>query len=422
MKNNFKDIVSTYHNVHVHTDLSLLDGVGFVSEYAEIASKANMQYLAVTDHGMAAAFPSLLEQAKKHKIKPVFGVEFYVNDLVHLYDQRTTLSPEKFEEFGKNYHLLAFAESLQGFENLIDLSTIGWTKGFYRKPRISFEQLAEKNEGIVITSACLASSLNQRLLENKIGEAKDIAKKWNEVFKDRFWLEWQMIGMEDQDVNNFKIFDLAEKLGLPTILTNDVHYALPEDAKTQEIILLLQSGSHTINDKKGFRFDSNQLWFTTEQEMDERYEKNYSDIPLDIYERSKEATLDLCHRCGYVQPDCSPKLPSVEGDKDILMEECLRSLCNLGLDKNKQYIKRFKKEYELICKKGFASYFLIQKEIIEAARDELGSCVGPGRGSVGGSLIAFLLDITEIDPIKHDTLFDRFLSPSRGGRQMDFSF
>jgi len=413
--------LSTYHNIHVHTEYSILDGVGFCEEYAKLARAAKMGYVCITDHGMAAAWPSLIDSCDKHGLKPVFGVEVYVNDFHHLVPKFKELDDEMKVKVRKSDHMLLIAINEKGFENLIKLVSLAWEKGFYYKPRLTTQQIWEHSDGIIATSGCFSSPINQRLAREDAPGARQLVKEWADVFKDRFYIEWMMIHWAKQEENNRLLFDIVDDFGLPPVVTNDVHYAQREDAFVQKVQLLIQSKNGTLKYPKGLVFDSDMLWFTTEDQMDERwdhYRKMYGEHRDDLYAVSKRATLDICQRCGYIKIDRSQKLPEIEGGEKLLAVMCWEMMDDLGWRQNKVYCDRLEEELELIEQKGFSSYFLTQKDICDAVCDELGSPRSPGRGSVGGSLVAFLLKITQLDPIKHKTLFSRFLSPSRGGRQM----
>lgn len=412
---------NTFHHVHVHSDSSILDGSGFPEEYVDLAIKHGMGYVAITDHGMAAAWPSLMDSCMKKGVRPVYGVELYMNDYHYLVPDFSKLSDEMKLMVKRNDHMLVFAENEKGFENLIKLVSKGWLEGYYRNPRVSWKDLSEHSEGLVITTGCLASPLNRRLSKDDPDGAKELLRKWHDVFQDRLYVEWQMIDIDQQDANNPILMNLAEDMGIETIVTNDTHYALESDAKMQAIQLLISSGGGTLQNPKGLQFDSKCHWFKSEDEMDYQWERKYRSVMDnrdDMYERSKLNTLKLCQRCGYVNPDRSPKLPEIPDADDELLRICYDALIKRGLSRNKIYRMRLQEELILISKKRFSSYFLIQREIIMAVRKEFKKDIGPGRGSAGGCLVAWLLGITQLDPVKHGTLFSRFLSPSRGGRQM----
>lgn len=449
---------STYHPVHTHSYYSVLDGVGSIDEYADVAAREGMGYLAVTDHHMAAAWPMLVEVCTARQLRPVFGVEVYVNDWHHLVPQFDTLSDDQKQAVRRNCHVLLFAENNKGFENLIHLVSDGWEHGFYYRPRVSFKQIAEHSEGLCATSGCLSSPVNRQLLQDKPEDARQLLREWAQVFGggQRYWVEWMMIGIQQQDANNVWLRRLAEEEGLEPIVTNDIHYQQPSDAVVQSVQLAVRSGTvsqiigtrlafgeqpefiasdlgvpmHEVRriaqqadtdeeaDDKVFQIQTRSLWFATEGEMDERWDTAYKDtIDLEFYERSKRQSLALCQRCGYVEPDRSPKLPTYPDADSLLRDLTYAGLRRRGLDKNPTYTARAEMELEMLMRKGYNSYLLIDLEMIQAARS-MGCPIGPGRGSVCGCLVAWAIGITEVDPIRHGTLFERFLSYSRGGRQL----
>jgi DNA polymerase-3 subunit alpha len=411
---------STFHQVHVHSDYSILDGTGFVEEYVDLAVENGMAYVAVTDHGMAGAWPSLMDTCEKRGVKPVYGVELYLNDYNKLVPEFSKLSDEMKAKVRRSDHMLVFAETQAGYANLIRLVSRAWESGYYYNPRVSWDELCELSDGLVATTGCLASPINRALAKESPGKVKELLREWDDVWKGKLWVEWQMIDVDDQDSNNPKLMRLAEDLGIPPIVTNDVHYAKPDHAYLQKVQLLVQSRGGTIKNPSGLVFDSTCHWYKNELEMDERWDAKYRDLMDcrdDFYERSKEETLRLCQRCGYVSPDRSSKLPVTEDAEERMAEECYSALPKLGID-DRAHRDRLKEELFLISKKGFSSYFLLQQEVIRGVRNAMKADIGPCRGSVGGCLSAHLMGITKIDPVKHDLLFSRFLSPSRGGRQM----
>lgn len=413
--------ISTFHQVHVHTDYSILDGTGFVEEYVDLAIRNKMGYVCVSDHGMAGAWPALMDTCEKKGVRPVYGVELYLNDYNKLVPEFSKLSDDMKAKVRQSNHMLVFAETERGYSNLIRLVSKAWESGFYYNPRVSWEELCEHSEGLVCTTGCLASPINRLISRESPGKAKDLLKQWHEVWKGRMWVEWQMIDVPDQDANNPHLMYMAEELDIPPIITNDVHYALPEHAYLQKVQLLIQSQGGTVQNPRGLVFDSTCHWYKNEHDMDEMWDGKYRSLMGandDFYMRSKRATLDLCQRCGFVTPDRSPKLPIVDNADEKMRSICYDALKKLGLD-TPVHRARVEEELYLISKKGFSSYFLLQRDIIsKAVRKEMKSDVGPGRGSVGGCFTAFLMGITKLDSVRHGLLFSRFLSPSRGGCQM----
>jgi len=413
--------MSNFAHIHLHTDFSCLDGYGTVEEYAQKASENDIRYLCVTDHGMGAAYPRMIEECAKHdNLTPVFGSEVYVNNHHHLAANFRNLSDEEKFLTRRNFHLILIAKTNKGYENLVKLISEGWINGFYYKPRVSWETIKEHSEGLYCATACLGSEISQLALQDRISEAEDLARQYKEVFQDRYFIEVQMIKMEEQDKVNKDLIRIAAKLDIPIVVTNDVHYCEQGDSYNQTIELLLNSKG-TINNRSGLEFHTDQLWYKTPQEMDELWEMNYqNNIPEAEYKEAKANTIRICESCD-VEIDTSPKFPKIENSADTMLEICISEMKRRGLYDKKVYRDRFLKEYGIICEKGYPDYFICVKKIVDYSKSQ-GYSVGPGRGSGAGSLICYLLDITGLDPIKHDLLFERFLSPSRGGKFVQLQF
>ena len=466
--------LSTYHNAHVHSHYSPLDGVGTIEEYAKLAVKSGMGYLIITDHGMVASWPELIEVCEKYGLRPGFGCEVYINNWHHLVPKFKELSIEEKQKVRKNNHMLLIAYNETGFSNLIKLVSKGWGEGFYGKPRVTMEQVAEYSEGLIATSGCLSSPINQELLKGDKKAAENLVREWSSIFPDRYWIEWMMLNLEPQDRVNQDLFRIADKTGLPLLLTTDCHYAAPEDYAVQSLQLAMR-GKGTIydiarlriqagkklddistaysipmeelkaieeriiekearlaagedvekddNEENVFQIETDFLWFATEDDMDQRWEKIYKNtVPFDYFEESKKQSLKLAQTCCYVNPDRSPKLPVVENADEIIEEISYKSLESMkkfySEDEYQKRIERVEIELEMIKHKQMSSYLLVQEKICDIARNGCNSPIGPGRGSAGGCYVAYLIGIHEIDSVKHGTMFERFTSYNRGGRLM----
>jgi DNA polymerase-3 subunit alpha len=380
-----------------------------------------------------AAVPQQIEACGQHGLKPVIGVEAYVNDYNHLVPEFKNLDEAQRDLVKRNQHLVLLAMNAAGYSKLVDLTSEAWVNhaaskpllegksGFYSKPRLAWKRIADVCSGgdVICSSACFAGALQQCMLGGDTAALDEIVKRHIEVFgTDRYFLEWMMIGFEDQDKNNFKIFDLSQKYGIPLILTNDVHYPDQRDAILQKVQLLISSRGGTINDPRGLEIDTDTLWFIGEEEIWRRWEETYSKlgVPRDIVEASIAETQRICQRCGDdLQLDTGLKLPELSGADDMLIDEAFKGLFWRKLDDRPEYYERLQEELDMIIEKSFSSYFLIEQRIIAQAK-KMGASVGDGRGSACGSLVCFCLGITDVDPIKHKLLFWRFLNPARGGK------
>lgn len=406
---------SNFCHIHLHTDFSLLDGYGQVKEYAKKASENGVNYLCVTDHGMGSAYPRMIDECNKYNLKPIFGCEIYVNNFHHLVPKYKDLSDDEKKMVSKNNHLLLIAKNNSGYENLVKIISDSWINGFYRKPRVSWEFVKEHSSGLVCCSACLASQLSQLILQDKIKEALILAKEFKETWPNDYYIELMMINIKEQDYANKVLLQIANKLNIPIVLTNDVHYCESGDSYNQTIQLLLNSKSTINNRGNNLEIHTSDLWYKTESELDQLWEEKYkNNIPEPEYKIAKQNTIKICEECN-VTIDTSPKFPIIDNAPELMLEKCLKKLKDLNLYNNSDYQQRLIKEYEMICEKNYTSYFMIFDEIINYAK-QINCPVGAARGSGAGSLICYLLGITQVDPIKYDLLFERFLSHSRGGK------
>lgn len=368
----------SFVHIHLHTDFSCLDGFGLISEYTKKAADNNVPFFAVTDHGMGAAFPKMIEECQKNNITPIFGCEFYVNNFHHLVPEFSTLSDEMKKKVRKNNHLVLIANSNKGYENLVKLISNSWIDGFYYKPRVTWESIKEYSEGLTCSSACLGSELSQYVLNGDMKNAYRIASEYKELWPEDYYIELQMIKMKEQDVVNLGLIKIAKDLNIPTVITNDVHYCEKEDFYNHRLQLLINSRG-TINNPGDFEFHTDQLWYKTEQELDELWKSDYSNnIPYEIYEQSKRNTLIICQKCN-VEIDTSPKFPVIEDANSKMLSQCLEVLDKKKLRQNLTYMERLAHEYKVITDKEYSSYFMLVKQVIDWAKSE-GWSVGPGRG------------------------------------------
>lgn len=452
-----------FEHLHLHSDFSTLDGYGMVEEYAYRASQINQNFLTVTDHGMMGVIPRQIRACEKvndkfgkDKVSPIFGCELYINPdqpesngLADMQSHLKNLDEVQKKNMGVSSHLLAIAYNETGYKNLVRLSSWGWTKGFYKRPRINYEQLKKYKEGIFFTSCCYASEVGKAFdkgLEISPEKAEEdgfaVIEKYIEMIgKEHYLLEIMLLDFVKQKPYNKFILKAKEKYGLKLILTQDCHYCQKEDSHFQRLMLMVQT-KRTIQDieramkendmQDFFELQDANLWMKSEEEINEKWEKDYKDIiPYEIFCEAKRNTVEICRKAKGVQLDRSLKLPVIPDADEVLKDEIMKGFARRGIEKNKEYLTRVKEEYSLITRKGFSSYFLIQKMMTDEARrvyrELLGwgdgsQATGPARGSAAGSLVCFLLGITNVDPIREGLLFSRFLSEARGGRSLVLEF
>jgi DNA polymerase-3 subunit alpha len=433
--------VHGYECLHKHTDFSLLDGFGQVEEYAIRAKKINMQYLSITDHGMMAVVPRQIRACEAMGLKPVFGVELYLQDKHVHKSLLSDLSENERKEVRKSYHLLAIAYNNKGYQNLVKLTSWGFLHGFYYKPRVTHEQIEKYKDGIIFTSGCYNGEIGQAFDRFGAEAAEEMLVKYKEKFGKNFYIELMLLDFAKLKPYNAWLITMHVKYGIPLIVSNDCHFCNKEHSKYQRYMLMIQTGrtekeiteaQAALKDTEGdfFELQDKNLWMKSEEELNEKWLSDYSKIiPLELFEQAKRNTVEICRKVN-VEVDRSVKLPQIPDADAKLRDAVIRGYKWRGLA-GKVYEKRLKTEFELICRKGFSSYFVIQQEIVQEARricpqligwgngDE---ALGPGRGSAVGSLICYCLGITDVDPIRHNLLFDRFLSESRGGRSMKVRF
>ncbi len=427
-----------------------LDGYGTVHEYAKRAKEINQRFLCVTDHGSMGAVPRQIQACEEFGVEPLFGCELYCSPLQpelkpgeKMTSYTEDMSPEERKRLGKSYHLLAIACTQQGYSNLVNLSSLGWTRGYYYKPRVNHEMLMRHKEGLIFTSCCYNSEIGQAFDKGGDEAGFEMVEKYIEMFgKDNFFLELMLLDFNKQKPYDAFLIRAHERYGIPLSLANDCHYCQREDSKMQRLMLMVQTRRtiQEIQEKLDreetadlFELQDTNLWMKSEEELNEKWLEKYSDvIPLELFEEAKRNTVRIAERAKGVKLDRSVKLPYIENAEAKLLEYISVGYKKRMLPKgNPVYMKRIKEEYDLICRKGFASYFIIQKMMTDEARrisktllgyGDGSEAVGPGRGSAVGALTCYCLGITDVDPIEHDLLFSRFLSPARGGKQMKLRF
>ncbi|MCS7205258.1 MAG: DNA polymerase III subunit alpha [Leptospiraceae bacterium] len=391
-----------FTHLHLHTTFSLLDGAIRIKDLMEYLNQHEMDSVAITDHGNMYGVIQFYQEAVKHNIKPIIGNEFYVAP-----GKRTE---KKFVENladGNNFHLVLLAQNLKGYKNLIKLTSRSFTEGFYRKPRIDYELLEEYSEGLICLTACLGGEVQSKILSGRFHEAEALAKRLKDIFgKDRFYLEIQNHGLKEEEIVAKGNIEISKKWDIPLVLTNDAHFLTQKDHEIQDILLRINQ-KKTIDEPLEFGFNQ-EFYVKTPEEMFQVF----PEIPEAFYNTQKiKEMVDLSFEFG------NPLLPKFDVPKGYTTNSYLRKLAEEGLKRRykvitKEIQERFEFEYKVITEMDFASYFLIVQDFINWAKSQ-NIPVGPGRGSAAGSLIAYCLGITEIDPIRYNLLFERFLNLER---------
>ena len=389
--------------LHVHTEYSLLDGAIRVSDLVNFAKENNMPAVAITDHGVMYGDMELYTTAKEAGIKPILGCEFYVHD-------------GDIEEHDKNnnpcYHLVLLAKDKAGYANIIKLTSVAWCKGRYVKPRINWELIKEHHEGLICLSACLGGEVLQHLIKNEVEKAKEVAKRYKDLFGDDYYIELQDHGLDEQKRTNPQLIQIAKELGIKMVITNDSHYLRREDADMHDTLLCMQTNSDK-DDPNRFHFANNEFYVKTASQLRD----SFSWMDAETFEECIKNTNDIAEECHLTLELGKSPLPDYEVPKGYDINSYLEHLVYEGTKKRYGEISPDMKEridYELgvISQMGFSAYFLITWDFIHYAKTH-GIPVGPGRGSAAGSVVAYALEITDLDPIKHKLLFERFLNPER---------
>ena len=390
-----------FTHLHVHTQYSLLDGLPKIDQLLDYAKSLQMDSLAITDHGVLYGAVEFFKKAKAKGIKPIIGCEAYLA-YESMYQKRPHIDDKK-------YHLVLLVKNETGYRNLVKLITKAHLEGFYYKPRIDEELLFENCEGLIALSACLQGKIPKFIIANKFDEAQKLAQKYNYYFgKGNFYLELQHHpNIPEQKKVNKALIEISRKFKIPLVATNDAHYLKPEDAKAQDILMLINTGAKP-DDPERLTMLQDDFSLRSPEQMIEAFK----DVPEAI-----ENTQRIVEECNFefnLQKTRLPHFPLPEGTTpdDYLRELCIAGLKKRGLKFKGEVKQRLEYELEIIKKTGFASYFLIVQDVVNWAKEN-GIITGPGRGSVGGSLVAYLTGITNINPLKYNLLFERFLNPER---------
>ena len=391
-------------HLHTHSEYSLLDGANRIPELLDRVQALGMDSLAITDHGNLHGAWSFYEEAKARKIRPILGFEAYLA----FGSRRSREKPAPDTPLGSNYsHLVLLAKNRVGYQNLIRLSSIGFTEGYYRRPRIDKEVLAQYHEGIIGLAACLSGEIALYLREGKYEAAKASAEWFARTFgPNGFWLEVQNHGLPEEKIVTEGMLRLGTELGLPVLATNDAHYLRREDAEAHDVLLAIGTGKD-LDDPKRFRFFGQESYVKSEKEMASLFGTTA------LAETSRVAELcEFDFEKRYFLPQY-PRPAEFASDQDLLVHLARKGAAERYGDPLPDAVEqRLVYELDVITRTGYAGYFLIVYDLIKAARDR-GIPVGPGRGSAAGSLIAYALRITTVDPLRFDLLFERFLNPER---------
>ena len=390
-----------FTHLHVHTEYSLLDGSNKIKEYVSRVKELGMDSAAITDHGVMYGAIDFYKEAKKQGIKPILGCEVYVAPNSR-FDREVTGGEDRY------YHLVLLAENNKGYANLIKIVSKGFVDGYYYKPRVDKELLREYNEGIIALSACLAGEVPRFLQKGLYNEAKEKALEYEDIFgKGNFFLELQDHGIPEQKYVNQQLLKMSDETGIELVCTNDVHYTYAEDEKPHDILLCIQTGKK-LSDEDRMRYVGGQYYVKSKEEMEKLF-------PYAL--QALENTQRIADRCNVEIEFGVTKLPRFDVPDGYTSWEYLNKLCFEGLnmrygDKAEELEERLNYELGVIKKMGYVDYFLIVWDFIKYAKDN-GIAVGPGRGSAAGSIVSYCLEITNIDPIKYNLLFERFLNPER---------
>ena len=412
-----------FAHLHVHTEYSLLDGSNKIKEYVKRVKELGMDSAAITDHGVMYGVIDFYRAAKAEGIKPIIGCEVYVAPNSR-FDKELTGGDDRY------YHLVLLAENNVGYANLMKIVSKGFTEGYYYKPRVDMEVLNQYHEGIIALSACLAGEVARYIQKGLYDEAKKSALKYQACFgKDNYFLELQDHGMPEQVTVNQALLRMSRELDIPLVATNDVHYTYAEDEKSHDILLCIQTGKK-LSDENRMRYDGGQYFVKSEEEMKGLFPYAWEAV---------ENTQTIADRCNVDIEFGVTKLPHFEVPEGFTSETYLSKLCYDGLkerygsngvnnttnaendddymyqhagDTGQTLKERLDYELGVIKRMGYVDYFLIVWDFINYARKN-GIPVGPGRGSAAGSIVAYCLHITNIDPIKYSLLFERFLNPER---------
>lgn len=391
--------MSEFCHLHCHTEYSLLDGSGKIEEMLLRAKELGMKSIAITDHGAMYGCVEFYKAAKKNDIKAIIGCEIYVAPK-SMYDKTG-------DKENDNCHLVLLVKNETGYKNLMEIVSAASIEGFYYKPRVDHKFLREHSEGLIALSACLGGEVQANLLKGNRKKAVEVALTYKDIFKEGFYLELQNHGIKEQLKVNDQLMEMSKELDLPLVATNDVHYIYKEDYKAHDILLCIQTAK-TVDEENRMRYPSDQFYLKSPEEMEELF----SYVP-----QALENTVKIAEECNFeyeFHKSKLPKFPLPEGIEpfDYLRERCYEGLRERYVNITQEINDRLDYELSVINKMGYVDYFLIVWDFIKYAKDH-DIMTGPGRGSGAGSIVAYTLGITKIDPIKYGLIFERFLNPER---------
>ncbi len=392
----------SFAHLHVHTEYSLLDGSNKIKECIARVKELGMDSVAITDHGVMFGVIDFYRAAKAEGIKPILGCEVYVAPGSRFDKEAAGSGDDRY------YHLVLLAENDTGYHNLMKIVSKGFTEGYYYKPRVDMEVLREFHEGLIALSACLAGEVQRNILRNMYEEGKEAALRYQEIFGEgNFFLELQDHGMQEQKLVDQSLLRMSRETGIELVATNDVHYTYAEDEKPHDMLLCIQTGKK-LSDENRMRYEGGQYFIKSEDEMRKLF-------PYAL--EALENTQKIADRCNVEIEFGVTKLPKYDVPEGYTSWEYLNHLCYEGLKMrypkaDETLTQRLEYELSVIKSMGYVDYFLIVWDFIRYAKDH-GIMVGPGRGSAAGSIVAYCLEITSIDPIRYQLLFERFLNPER---------
>ena len=391
--------MSDFVHLHTHTEYSLLDGASRIDEAVKAAQAAGQGALAITDHGSLYGVLPFYKSCREAGIKPIVGCETYVAQR-SLRDKESRVDRDP-------HHLVLLAQNETGYQNLMKMITTAHLDGYYVRPRVDKQLLAEHSEGVIALSACLAGEVSQRVVAGDIDGAVEVAEEHREIFGDRYFLELQNHGIPEEDVTRTGVIEVARRTGIPLVATNDSHYSARGDAAVHDVLLCIQTGKR-VSDQNRMRFSGDSFYLKNADEMGQAF----AEIPEAVANTAQVAVMcDLSIELGGML------LPRYEVPGNLTPDQYLRSLCEDGFrrrypEPTKEQHERLEHELQVITDMGYAAYFLIVWDFVHHAKTH-DVLVGPGRGSAAGSMVAYCLDITTLEPLRYGLIFERFLNKDR---------